>query len=100
MCGGFKEGFGNIVAEAMRAEIPVIVAKSGALPEVVGDAGLFFNAKDYFSLEKNIKYLIKNNDEYIKISKLASKRSEYFSTVAFAERFLFTTREILKDIKL
>ncbi len=37
------EGFGLPVLEAMAAGIPVISSNGGALPEVVGDAGLLFD---------------------------------------------------------
>jgi len=36
----FEEGFGLTVLEAMTAGVPVVAAGRGALPEVVGDAGI------------------------------------------------------------
>ena len=36
----FEESFGLAAAEAMAAGIPVVVSPNGALPEVVGDAGV------------------------------------------------------------
>ena len=36
----FEEGFGFPVLEAMTAGVPVVAASRGALPEVLGDAGL------------------------------------------------------------
>jgi glycosyltransferase involved in cell wall biosynthesis len=36
----FEEGFGMPVLEAMSAGVPVVAANRGALPEVLGDAGL------------------------------------------------------------
>lgn len=46
------EGFGLIAAEAMRAELPVVAARVGGLPEVVvdGQTGVLFEAGDIDAL--------------------------------------------------
>jgi glycosyltransferase involved in cell wall biosynthesis len=40
------EGFGLVVVEAMLAGVPVVAARAGALPEVVGDAGVLVAPDD------------------------------------------------------
>ena len=42
----FEEGFGLPVLEAMTIGVPVIAAKRGALPEVVGNAGPLVDPND------------------------------------------------------
>jgi glycogen(starch) synthase len=44
------EGFGLVAVESMRAGRPVIAARSGALPEVIGDDGLIFEPDDLAGL--------------------------------------------------
>ncbi len=52
------EGFGLPAAEAMACGAPVVVTDGGALPEVVGDAGLVVPAGDAAALEAAIAALL------------------------------------------
>jgi glycosyltransferase involved in cell wall biosynthesis len=56
----FDEGFGIPALEAMAAGVPVIVSNRGALPEVVGDAGLFIDPDDPESLATALATLIED----------------------------------------
>ena len=42
----WKEQFGRVLAEAMACTVPVVGSDSGAIPEVIGDAGLVFPEGD------------------------------------------------------
>jgi glycosyltransferase involved in cell wall biosynthesis len=55
------EGFGLPVVEAMSAGTPVAVCNAGALPEVVGDAGLMFNAGDVVQLSQILDLVLSDN---------------------------------------
>jgi len=56
------EGFGLPVLEAMRLGCPVIASKAGALPEVVGDAGLLVDPYKIEEIAGAMKLMIKNSD--------------------------------------
>ena len=47
----WAEQFGHVLIEAMSAETPVVASNSGAIPEVVGEAGLLFPEGDVSALK-------------------------------------------------
>ncbi|PKL15118.1 MAG: hypothetical protein CVV49_21930 [Spirochaetae bacterium HGW-Spirochaetae-5] len=63
------EGFGFPAGEAMACGVPVISSDGGALPEVVGDAGIVVPARDHTALADAIDTLL--ND--VKLQKRLAK---------------------------
>jgi glycosyltransferase involved in cell wall biosynthesis len=57
-CPSLFEGFGFPAAEAMACGLPVVAARGGALPEVVGDAGLLVPTRDPEALARAIDTLL------------------------------------------
>jgi glycosyltransferase involved in cell wall biosynthesis len=52
------EGFGLTALEAMAAGVPVVAARRGSLPEVVGDAGTLIEPEDVEALTSAMECLI------------------------------------------
>lgn len=50
----WAEQFGHVLIEAMAAGVPVIGSSSGAIPEVIGDAGLVFPEGDADALRRQL----------------------------------------------
>jgi glycosyltransferase involved in cell wall biosynthesis len=57
------EGFGLSVAEAMLRECVPVVTRAGALPEVVGDAGIYIGAPEPRALADGIRQALQTGDE-------------------------------------
>lgn len=70
----WKEQFGHVLIEAMACEVPVIGSSCGAIPEVIGDAGLIFKEGNKKGLSKKISMLMKNKKLRQKLSKKARNR--------------------------
>lgn len=54
------EGFGFPLLEAMALGVPSIAARSSSLPEIGGDAALYFNPADARELEQQIESLLRD----------------------------------------
>ncbi|GLS25784.1 glycosyltransferase family 4 protein [Marinibactrum halimedae] len=82
------EGFGLPVGEAMACGTPVIATTGGALPEVVGDAGLLIPPGNSTALAKAIDELLQSPSQQAELSKKGRQRIlEHFSWKEVARRF-------------
>lgn len=54
----WAEQFGHVLVEAMAAGVPVVGSSSGAIPEVVGEAGLVFREGDAADLRRQLERLL------------------------------------------
>lgn len=71
----WKEQFGMVFAEAMASGIPIISTNSGAIPEVVGDAGILVKTGSIDEIENAIKVFLESPQKRIWFSKIARKRA-------------------------
>lgn len=55
------EGFGIPILEAFECECPVMVSNTSSLPEVAGDAALYFNPKSIESIQHAFTTMLSNN---------------------------------------
>jgi glycosyltransferase involved in cell wall biosynthesis len=80
------EGFGIPAAEAMACGVPLITTSGGALPEVVGDAGIIVPPADALALGRAITHLLNHPDEREKYARAGLARvSSVFSWTKAAE---------------
>jgi glycosyltransferase involved in cell wall biosynthesis len=68
------EGFGLPVAEAMACGSPVVTTTAGALPEVVGDAGILVPPADVKALVEAISALMDNPAKRRQLSEIGRRR--------------------------
>lgn len=68
------EGFGVPAIEAMGCGAPVAVANNSSLPEVVGDAGVLFNASDPADIARAVMEIKSSRESWVKKSLARAKR--------------------------
>jgi glycosyltransferase involved in cell wall biosynthesis len=75
----FDEGFGIPALEAMSAGVPVVVSNRGALPEVVGDAGLFIDPDDVETLAAALDRMLGDADLRAACARRGLDRARHFT---------------------
>ncbi len=91
------EGFGLTAIEGLAAGIPVLVSDRGALPEVVGDAGLVLKADDHRAWAKAMAAVAENPRKAADIAK-RKQRASSFSWARSAEMVLESWRLYARPI--
>jgi glycosyltransferase involved in cell wall biosynthesis len=74
-----SEGFGLPGLEAMSSGCPVISSSAGSLPEIYGDAALYFNPENETELIGEIRGIMDNQGLRKKLIELGKERSQMFS---------------------
>lgn len=74
----FYEGFGLPVVEAMAAGTPVITSRVSSLPEVVGEAGIIFNASDAEGFAQAMLKLVNDRSAWQSYSQAVYARAQNF----------------------
>ena len=82
------EGFGLPPIEAMACGTPVLSSTAGSLPEVVGDAGVFFDPTDVGAMATAIRALLGSADERRVLAAKARERAQRFTWSAAAQALL------------
>ncbi|MHB8624632.1 MAG: glycosyltransferase family 4 protein [Aggregatilineales bacterium] len=84
----WKEQFGLVLAEAMISGVAVIGSDSGAIPEVIGDAGLIFSEGDVDGLAAHLQRLVADPDYRRNLAARGVERARAnFSTTALVRDF-------------
>jgi glycosyltransferase involved in cell wall biosynthesis len=90
------EGFGLPPLEAMSMGCPLLCSHSGAIPEVVGDAGHYFNPADEESIRVSMETVLFDDSRLQELARRGKQRSKAFSW----QRCVETTRLVYRDVAL
>ena len=73
------EGFGLPVLEGLALGCPVIASNSSSIPEVLGDAGIYFDPNSSSSIIQAIDNVLLNNSLRMDMIQKGIKRSKLFT---------------------
>ena len=91
------EGFGLPAVEAMACGTPVISSRAGSLPEVVGDAGVYFDPTDVGSMASAIRAFLSDDDQRDAMARRARERAALFTWEASARALVACFDELEQD---
>ncbi|MBC7227530.1 MAG: glycosyltransferase family 4 protein [Thermoflexales bacterium] len=91
----WKEQFGRILVEAMACGVSVVGSNSGAIPEIIGDAGLIFPEGDVEALAGCLSHLRQSPDLQAELVRLGLVRASLYTQEAVAEQTLAFYERIL-----
>jgi glycosyltransferase involved in cell wall biosynthesis len=92
----WKEQFGRVLIEAMACGVPVIGSDSGAIPEVIGEAGLIFPEGDAAALADCLRRLIVSPDAAFELAKRGLTRvSQHYTQAQIARQTIEFYQQVL-----
>ena len=88
-----------ILLEAMSAGLPIASSDRGPMPEVLKDAGLYFNPESVTSMKNCLRYLIDNPDLRQRLSTKAKQYSQAYSWKKCADETFAFFRSVYEGSK-
>ena len=92
------EGFGLPAVEAMACGVPVLASRRGSLPEVVADAGLYFEPEDADAIAACILRVLEDGGLRSRLAGLALERAALYRWERAAELAEASFRRALADV--
>jgi len=89
-----EEGFGSTVLEAMACGAPVIASNRAALPEVVGDAGLLFDAEQERELGSVLERVLSDPELADDLRRRSLARAGLYTPARTTGRILALLRDV------
>jgi len=97
VCPDLWTGFGLPNLEAMASGCPVVTSQTGAFPEVVGDAGLFFNPQDEDDIFEKTAKMLENDKPREECIRKGLERTKLFSWKKMADETMKVYEQVTRE---
>ncbi len=84
----FYEGFGFPPLEAMACGCPVVSSHASSLPEILGNAALFFNPYQVEEISKTAKLILENKGFRESLREKGLERAKFFASARMTEKLI------------
>lgn len=93
------EAQGMVIVEAMAFGLPIVAVAEGAVPEVVGSAGILVKAGDHAGLTAAMSKVLASRSLHAKLAMAAKKRSREYSPTYLTKKLLALYARAIKETK-
>lgn len=93
------EGFGIPTLEAFACGCPVVLSNTSSMPEVAGNAGLYFDPDDVIDMRGKIEYLLHNQAERDDLIEKGYRQLEKFNWETIARQTFECYQSVLNEEK-
>ena len=91
----YEESFGLTVVEGMASEKPVVVTRSGAMPDLVGEAGIVVRKRAPETLAGAVNRLVQDPALAARLGRMGRERAERrFGMDGYVERMMALYRHV------
>ncbi len=97
ICADLLGGFGMPNLEAMASGCPVVTSRTGAFPEVVGEAGLFFDPRNEDDIFKKVARLLEDNELREEYARKGLERAKLFSWKKMADETMKVYAKVARE---
>jgi len=97
ICADLLGGFGMPNLEAMASGCPVVSSRTGAFPEVVGDAGLFFDPQNEDDIFEKVARLLEDDGLREEYARKGLERAKLFSWKKMADETMKVYAKVARE---